>query len=273
MKKTLWIISALVAIITAVAIQFMPDKIPAHYNLSGEIDRFGSKYELLIYPVIIFIMNIFWVVIIKNFEKKALNATDEKISAQCFSNIKVVSITAVVVTLFQTALHIFSIVKAYNISSSEWRCSSTIAEFNRICAINKYSSIYSSNIEENLLKEGISAKEFNYIRSQAEPTARQFEADKVLFGKLFKEKGLTTEDFAREFLAVSKFANPKMNYEAHEIKRIKKDILDGELINWGVPIEAKEERNVLNVKSIDKSGIQKDIVSIKATNNWFVSIM
>lgn len=118
MKKTLWIISALVAIITAVAIQFMPDKIPAHYNLSGEIDRFGSKYELLIYPVIIFIMNIFWVVIIKNFEKKALNATDEKISAQYSSNIKVVSITAVVVTLFQTALHIFSIVKAYNISQS-----------------------------------------------------------------------------------------------------------------------------------------------------------
>ena len=117
--------------------------------------------------------------------------------------------------------------------------SSTIAEFNRICATNKYSSNNSSNFEENLLKEGISAKEFNYIRSKSEPAARQFEADKVLFGKLFKEKGLTTEDFAREFLAVSKFAHPKMNYEAHEIKRIKKDILDGELINWGVSIQAK----------------------------------
>ena len=49
--------------------------------------------------------------------------------------------------------------------------------------------------------------------------------------------------------------------------QLKKDILDGELINWGVPIEAKDERNVLNVKSIDKSGIQKDIVNIRATNN------
>ena len=145
--------------------------------------------------------------------------------------------------------------------------SSAIAEFNRICATNKYSSNNSSIIEENLLKEGISAKEFNYIRSQSEPAARQFEADKLLFGKLFKEKGLTTEDFTREFLAVSKFADPKMDYEAHEIKRIKKDIFDSELIIWGVPIEAKEERNVLNVKSIDKSGIQKDIVSIRTTNN------
>ncbi len=117
--------------------------------------------------------------------------------------------------------------------------SSAIAEFNRICATNKYNSNNSSIFEENLLKEGVSAKEFNYIRSQSEPAARQFEADKVLFGKLFKEKGLTTEDFAREFLAVSKFANPKMDYEAHEIKCIKKDILDGELINWGVSIQAK----------------------------------
>ena len=144
--------------------------------------------------------------------------------------------------------------------------SSAIAEFNRICATNKYSSNNSSNFEKNLLKEGLSAKEFNYIRSRTEPAARQFEADKALFGRLFKEKGLTTEDFAREFLAVSKFANPKMNYEAHEIKHIKKDILDGELINWGVPIEAKE-RNVLNIKSVNKSGTQKDIVSIKVTNN------
>ena len=145
--------------------------------------------------------------------------------------------------------------------------SSAIAEFNRICATNKYNSYNSSIFEENLLKEGVSAKEFNCVRSQTEPAARQFEADKALFGKLFKEKGLTTEDFAREFLAVSKFANPKMNYEAYEIERIKKDILDGELINWGVPIQAKDERNILKIKSVDKSGIQKDIVSIKVTNN------
>ena len=145
--------------------------------------------------------------------------------------------------------------------------SSAIAEFNRICATNKYDSNNCSNFEENLLKEGISAKEFNYICSQTAPAARQFEADKALFGRLFKEKGLKTEDFARKFLAVSKFANPKMNYKAHEIKLIKRDILDGELISWGIPIQAKDERNVLNIKSVDRSGTQKDIVSIKVTNN------
>ena len=30
----------------------LPEKIPAHYNLSGEIDRWGSKWELLIMPIL-----------------------------------------------------------------------------------------------------------------------------------------------------------------------------------------------------------------------------
>lgn len=36
---------------TAVFLIFMPDTIPAHYNMAGEADRFGSKYESLIWPV------------------------------------------------------------------------------------------------------------------------------------------------------------------------------------------------------------------------------
>lgn len=36
---------------TAIFMAFMPDTIPAHYNMAGEADRFGSKYESLIWPV------------------------------------------------------------------------------------------------------------------------------------------------------------------------------------------------------------------------------
>ena len=32
-------------LIAAVGIQFLPDQIPVHYNMAGEIDRWGSKYE------------------------------------------------------------------------------------------------------------------------------------------------------------------------------------------------------------------------------------
>ena len=50
MRKALWILSALPIIITAIVLQFMPDKIPAHYGISGEIDRWGSKFEYIIFP-------------------------------------------------------------------------------------------------------------------------------------------------------------------------------------------------------------------------------
>lgn len=30
----------------------LPDQIPAHFNAAGEVDRYGSKYELFILPVI-----------------------------------------------------------------------------------------------------------------------------------------------------------------------------------------------------------------------------
>lgn len=55
MKKLYAIMFALAAISvvgTAVLIIFMPDTVPAHYNFAGKIDRWGSKYENLIFPVI-----------------------------------------------------------------------------------------------------------------------------------------------------------------------------------------------------------------------------
>lgn len=39
-------------VISIVALTFLPDLIPAHYNIKNEIDRWGSKYEILIIPII-----------------------------------------------------------------------------------------------------------------------------------------------------------------------------------------------------------------------------
>ena len=49
-----WILLVLCAapILTAVVgVQFLPDQIPVHYNATGEIDRWGSKYEELVLGV------------------------------------------------------------------------------------------------------------------------------------------------------------------------------------------------------------------------------
>ena len=39
-------------VVAVIALPFLPEKIPAHYNFAGEIDRFGSKYETLIFPLV-----------------------------------------------------------------------------------------------------------------------------------------------------------------------------------------------------------------------------
>ena len=92
MKKIMWIISFISLAGTAIMVQFMPDSVPMHYDMAGNIDRWGSKYENLIFPIIILVMSLFWKLFIRYFEKKALKSTDEKESACAKSNAKVISI-------------------------------------------------------------------------------------------------------------------------------------------------------------------------------------
>lgn len=53
MKKLMWAISVFALVLTAVVLQFMPDSVPMHNDLAGNIDRWGSKCEKLLFPVII----------------------------------------------------------------------------------------------------------------------------------------------------------------------------------------------------------------------------
>ena len=39
-------------IVALMALQFLPEQIPAHYDLNNQVTRWGSKYETLIFPVI-----------------------------------------------------------------------------------------------------------------------------------------------------------------------------------------------------------------------------
>lgn len=42
-------------VVTAVSMAFLPDTIPVHYGVEGTVDRWGSKYECFIFPVITFV--------------------------------------------------------------------------------------------------------------------------------------------------------------------------------------------------------------------------
>ncbi len=113
MKKIMWTISMLSLILTALALQFMPDSVPMHYNSAGEIDRWGSKYENLIFPVIILVMSLFWHALISYYEKKAGKTSIEKESAEALSNAKVIKIVGVAMASMFTVMQGFLLYSAY----------------------------------------------------------------------------------------------------------------------------------------------------------------
>ena len=69
-NKILWVLTIFPFLITLFAIQFMPDSVPMHYDIYGNIDRWGIKYELFILPSIILLLTMMWKVWISSYNKK-----------------------------------------------------------------------------------------------------------------------------------------------------------------------------------------------------------
>ena len=94
-NKILWIISVIPLVITLFVLRFLPDEIPAHYDFEGNIDRWGSKYEELIFPIIILVMALFWQLFVWHFDKKAKNAKNEKETLEAKSNKNIILLAAI----------------------------------------------------------------------------------------------------------------------------------------------------------------------------------
>ncbi len=54
-----WAVVALGFVLTAVFLAVAPDTVPVHYNFAGELDRMGSKYEYLLFPLNTLLMGAF----------------------------------------------------------------------------------------------------------------------------------------------------------------------------------------------------------------------
>ena len=48
----IYMLTILPIIITLISLFLFPDQVPLHYNIEGEVDRMGSKYELILFPII-----------------------------------------------------------------------------------------------------------------------------------------------------------------------------------------------------------------------------
>lgn len=106
--KILFIISLAPVVITAISLFFINDIVPAHYNASGEIDRWGSKYENLILPAIIIAFYLFWIICIK-FYSVSITDDAEKVK----SNTKVLYIVAIAVMSVLCILQCVFLVMAF----------------------------------------------------------------------------------------------------------------------------------------------------------------
>ena len=106
-KKTIYfLLMFLPLLITVFALPFLPEKIPAHYNFAGEIDRWGSKFETLIFPAVTIAMGFFMLFMAK------IGAKDGE------RNGKIVFYSGMGTSLWFTAMHCFSLYKAFSAAGS-----------------------------------------------------------------------------------------------------------------------------------------------------------
>ena len=100
--------------ITAAAVQLMPERIIMHYNASGEADRLGSRYESFVLCGITIALALFWHILALRFEKNSKNADDDKQRAHSRENAKVIEIAgiaSVAVLALMQIVHVFRSVK------------------------------------------------------------------------------------------------------------------------------------------------------------------
>ena len=107
MKKIMWIFAMIPVLVTSVVLQFMPDRIPMHHDFAGNTDRWGSKTESFIFPVIILCITLFWHMMIYAFEKKAAKAKTEKERMEAESSAKILCIVGISEALMFGIMHYF----------------------------------------------------------------------------------------------------------------------------------------------------------------------
>lgn len=117
MKKIMWCAAMIPAIVTSIVLQFMPDKIPMHHDFAGNTDRWGSKTESFIFPIVILFVTLFWHLMILAFEKKAGRAETEKEQMEAKSNAKFLSVVGISQAVMFGIMHYFIMYSSYRQAS------------------------------------------------------------------------------------------------------------------------------------------------------------
>ncbi len=130
-SKILWIISLIPLLLSCVAVRFLPDKIPMHYDMAGNIDRWGSKYETFIFPALIIFFSFMWTVISAFYKRMATKTKEEKQQVEYENNAKFLNLAAISMALAFGVMHVIFTCSSYmeainNASKSSINISSVV---------------------------------------------------------------------------------------------------------------------------------------------------
>lgn len=118
MAKISLILSFIPLMVNAWVTQYLPNKVPIHYNLSGEVDGWGSRYSSMIVPITIIISAIVWFLVINHIEKRVQSCEDEKKIKADLSNMKVLGVVTLTLTSVLSIEHFISLYKMYSMTNN-----------------------------------------------------------------------------------------------------------------------------------------------------------
>lgn len=133
-SKILWIVSLIPLLLSCVAVRFLPDKIPMHYDMAGNIDRWGSKYETFIFPALIIFFSLMWTVISAFYKRMATKTKEEKMQVEYANNAKFLNLVAICMALAFGIMHVIFTYSSYVEAVNNAR-KSTIDFSSVICVI------------------------------------------------------------------------------------------------------------------------------------------
>ena len=104
MKQLTRMIAALCLFVTLLVLRELPAEIPAHYDFAGNVTRYGSKYELLILPVVLLLLSFGSRFLLLHFHRKAEQAESDKERQAAEANAKVLGIVIFPQTLILSCI-------------------------------------------------------------------------------------------------------------------------------------------------------------------------
>ena len=105
-KKTVYyILMYLPLVIVLIALPYLPEKIPAHYGFDNQVDRWGNKYEALLFPIISLLMGYFLLRMAKLAAKQEEHGENNK---------NVTIIVGILLLVLFNALNAYSLYTSFN---------------------------------------------------------------------------------------------------------------------------------------------------------------